>query len=287
MTSDTSSPHLLVLGATGAIGRELLRRLAHATPPVHVVALTRQASTPFEVDSPVEWRRGDIFRDTITDRVDTVVSAGPLDGLVSWLERQRPQGIARVVALSSTSVHVKRDSLDARERDLAARLADGERRLAEWCATAGARWTVLRPTLVYGPGDRNLSRIAAMATRFGAFALPRGARGRRQPVHAEDVAGALLACTDARAAFDRAYDLPGGETLAYDEMVARLLALQPAQPRLLRLPDALFRFGAAIARPFVPGATPAVLARLREDLVFDAGDAQRDFGYAPRAFQPR
>jgi hypothetical protein len=31
---------------------------------------------------------------------------------------------------------------------------------------------------------------------------------------------------------------------------------------------------------------PAAVARLREDLVFDAGPANRDFGYAPRAFVP-
>ena len=278
---------ILLLGATGAIGRHVLRRLAHATPPVRVLALSRH-DPPRElvVADFVAWRRGDLDRDAIADPVATVVSAGPLDGLVRWLERQAPAGIGRIVALSSTSVHVKRDSRDARERDVAARLADGEARLAAWAVAHGARWTVLRPTLVYGEGDRNLSRIAALASRFGVFALPRGARGLRQPVHADDVASALLACIDARGTFDRAYDLPGGETLAYDAMVARLLATLPAKPRLVRLPDALFAAGAVVARPFVPGATPAVLARLRDDLVFDDSDAARDFGYAPRAFTP-
>lgn len=282
MGREDDFPRTLVLGATGPVGRELLVRLAAAQPPVRILALSR--APPAELDERIAWRRGDLCRDAITDPVDAVLSAGPLDGLADWLERQQPQGIARVVALSSTSLHVKAGSRDARERDVAARLRAGEERLAAWCVAHGAHWTILRPTLVYGDGDRNLARVAALATRFGCFVLPRGARGLRQPVHAHDVAGALLACLDARATFDRAYDLPGGETLAYDAMIARLLATLPSRPRLLRLPDSLFAVGAAIARPFVPGATPAVLARLRDDLAFDAGDATRDFGYAPRAF---
>lgn len=284
MSREVAPRQLLVLGATGPVGRELLARLAIALPPVQVVALARHPPAPLVLDQRIAWRRGDLCRDAITDPVDAVLSAGPLDGLADWLERQQPQGIARIVALSSTSLHVKAGSRDARERDVAARLRAGEARLAAWCAAHGTHWTVLRPTLVYGDGDRNLSRVTALAARFGFFALPRGARGLRQPVHAHDVAGALLACLDARATFDRAYDLPGGETLAYDAMVARMLAALPSRPRLLRLPDALFAIAAALARPFVPGATPAVLARLRDDLVFDAGDAARDFGYAPRAF---
>lgn len=270
-------------GATGIVGRHVLRRLATSTPPVRVLALSRGDPPPeLLVVDHVAWRRGDLDRDAVSDAFATVVSAGPLDGLVRWLERQSPPGVARVVALSSTSVHVKRGSPDAAERNVAARLADAEQRLAAWCTAHGARWTVLRPTLMYGPGDRSLSRVAALARRFGVLPLPRTARGLRQPVHADDVAGALLSCLHARASFDRAYDLPGGETLAYDAMVARVLAALPSRPRLLRVPAPLF----ALAAPFVRGATPAVRARMRDDLVFDAGDATRDFGYAPRAFSP-
>jgi hypothetical protein len=34
------------------------------------------------------------------------------------------------------------------------------------------------------------------------------------------------------------------------------------------------------------GVGEAALARLREDLVFDAAPARRDFGYEPRRFEP-
>lgn len=289
MTSPTPGARWLVLGATGAVGRFLLPALANAQPPVTTIALSRGDAPPWTAAlDRVQWRRGDIFRDSVPEDFDTVLSAGPLDGLLAWLERGQPR-LARIVALSSTSVHAKKDSPDASERALSARLADCEARLAAWSGTHAVRWTVLRPTLIYGAGsDRSLSAVARSATQLGMFALPRSASGLRQPVHAADVAQALLAAVDAQAAYDRAYDLPGGETLDYHEMIARVLACLPLRPRLVLLPDLLFAASAAIARmlPAFRGASGAVIARMREDLVFDAGPAARDFGYAPRAFAP-
>ncbi len=292
IAGESDRGHWLVLGASGAVGRVLLSRLAVAVPPVATIALTRGDPPPWAAPlTAVSWRRGDLFRDRVADRIDTVLSAGPLDGLVAWLARDAPPQLRRVVALSSTSVHVKRDSTDDAERDLAQRLRDAEAVLSTRFSELCVRWTILRPTLIYGDGaDRNLGAIARIATRVGWFALPRDARGLRQPVRAADVAAAMLAALEAPAAADRAYDLPGGETIGYDAMVQRLLATLPKRPRLLRVPAPLFRSLASVARRFIPAlreATPAVIARMADDLVFDAADARRDFGYAPGGFDPR
>ena len=124
-----------------------------------------------------------------------------------------------------------------------------------------------------------------IARRYGAFLLPAGATGLRAPVHADDVAAAVVAAVEAPAAQDRAYDLGGGEALPYREMIARVLAALPSRPRLLIAPDFIampvLRLGARLA-----GASPQLVARMREDLVFDAGPARADFGHAPRRFAP-
>ncbi|MEG2980889.1 MAG: nucleoside-diphosphate sugar epimerase, partial [Stenotrophomonas sp.] len=86
----------------------------------------------------------------------------------------------------------------------------------------------------------------------------------------------------------RSYDLPGGETLAYREMVRRVLACLEHSPPLIELPMPLFRtaLAAAQARGIARELTASAVARMREDLVFDAAPARRDFGYAPRMFRP-
>jgi nucleoside-diphosphate-sugar epimerase len=107
-------------------------------------------------------------------------------------------------------------------------------------------------------------------------------------VHVQDLADAALAVVEVSATHARAYALPGGETMPYREMVARVLASLPEQPRLWTLPPPLFRVLLAPARlaGMASGFGDAALARMREDLAFDDGPARRDFGYAPRAFAP-
>jgi len=111
----------------------------------------------------------------------------------------------------------------------------------------------------------------------------------RQPVHVADLAAAALRACDAEAADAKAYALPGGETLPYREMVARVLRALPASPPLLEVPaplfDAALRTLHRLGRG--DGVGDAAVTRLREDLVFDAAPAQRDFGYTARRFEPR
>ena len=274
----------LVFGGSGQIGRPLLDRLVAAG--WHVDAVSRDP--PRDV-AGVRWRRGDLARlEGMPAAVDAIVSCGPLDHFARWFGAS-PIECKRVVAFGSTSVAVKHDSGDAQERDIAMRLHAAENSLFASARVQGAAVTVLRPTLVYGVGrDRTLSRIAALARSAGLFVLPRGACGLRQPVHVDDLADAAVAALDSEAAHGRAYDLPGGETLSYREMVARVLAALQPPARLIELPAPLFAAMLRVARATgrMHGFGDAALARMREDLVFDSAPSQRDFGYAPRAFAP-
>ncbi len=274
----------LVFGGSGPIGAALLARMLPAGWTI--VAVSREAQR----DGPdLRWLRGDLAHcDGLPDAVDAIFSCGPLDHFACW-HAQAAVAAPRVVAFGSTSAEAKQASPDAAERALAAQLRDAEAMLFATAAARGVAATVLRPTLVYGDGrDRTVARIAALARRLGWFAIPRGATGLRQPVHVDDLAAAALAACDAPATHGRVYDLPGGETLPWRAMVARTLAAQSPRPRLLEVPLRVFRLALGVARLAGKGAGfgDGALSRLREDLVFDPGPAQADFGYAPRPFTP-
>jgi len=274
----------LVFGASGQIGAPLLNCLREED--WRVVAVSRDAQID---DACVRWLRGDLSRvERLPEAVDAIFSCGPLDHFARWYANSTLD-CPRVVAFGSTSVEVKSSSGDPRERALAARLAEGERVLFAGARRRGARATVLRPTLVYGAGrDRTLTRIAAFARRWHACVLPRSATGLRQPVHVADLAAAALQACDAAATDGNAYALPGGETLPYREMVARVLRALPSSPPLLEVPAPLFD-GALRALQRLglgDGVGEAAVARLREDLVFDAAPAQDDFDYVARRFEP-
>ena len=274
----------LVFGASGQIGLPLLDRLGDAGWRIYAVSRQARSDTPGR-----HWLQGDFAHMPALPRdVDAIFSCGPLDLFARWYADSRINA-PRVVAFGSTSATSKHASDDEHERDVARRLLGAEAAVFEASEQRGAGATMLRPTLVYGAGRHaTLTRIVSMARRWGRFVLPRRADGLRQPVHVQDLADAAFAASLAPATHGRSYDLPGGETLAYREMVRRVLAcLDPPLP-LLELPMPLFRaaVAAAQARGVARDLTPAAVARMREDLVFDAGPARRDFGQLPRAFRP-
>jgi nucleoside-diphosphate-sugar epimerase len=272
----------LVFGASGQIGEALLARLDAAAWQVFAVS-----RTPRVASSNIRWLAGEFAGvEGLPAAVDVIFSTGPLDGFAQWYAR-RLVAAPRVVAFGSTSLDTKQASGDAYERDIVARLQAAERLVFDTAEATGAAATMLRPTLVYGAGrDRTLARIAAMARRMRFFVLPRGATGKRQPVHVDDLAAAALAVVDASATHGRAYALPGGEALAYREMMARTLAALNPPAKLWEVPVPMFKVALSLARMagMMRALTDDAVSRMRDDLIFDASPAQRDFGYAPRAF---
>jgi len=274
----------LVFGGSGQIGVPVIERLL--ADGWQVVAVSR---TPQADRERLTWLRGDLQRaQDLPGQADAIFSLGPLDHFSHWYAGTRILA-PRVIAFGSTSIETKVGSGDAHERDIADRLQAAESRIFAIARERQARATLLRPTLVYGAArDRSLTEIARMAGRAGFFVLPRGADGLRQPVHVEDLADATLAAVDADETGGRGYALPGGETLAYVQMVERTLASLQPPARLIRVPTPLFKAAVATAHLFgkMRGFGDAAVARMGEDLVFDAEAARRDFGYAPRGFQP-
>lgn len=274
----------VVFGASGQVGMPLLDRLRDAGWRVYAVSRIARPEQPGLV-----WLQGDLAAPGALPRdPDLIVSCGPLDLFAQWYASTSLE-CPRVVAFGSTSIDSKRGSADGDERALAARLREGEQRVFERAAAVGAHATLLRPTLIYGTGrDRNLSRIVAIARRFGRVVLPRGATGLRQPVHVHDLADAAFAAIASEASVGKAYALPGGETLAYRDMVRRTLAVLPGRPPMHEVPSGVFNLmlaGAHLAG-LALDFNEAAVVRMRSDLVYDPADAQRDLGYAPRGFHP-
>lgn len=279
---DPDLDSLLVLGAASLIGR----RLPAHMPGQALLGVGRRGAEA--APAGYGWTTADL-RDPalVFPRAGAAVSLAPIWLLPGALPALARAGVRRIVASSSTSRWTKAASPDTAEREVARRLAEGEAALTAFAEREGIGWTVLRPTLIYAEGeDQNVSRLAALARRWGVLPLSGSGAGRRQPVHADDLAAAVPLALASEAARDRAYDLPGGETLTYARMGERVFAGLGRPARLLHVPPPLWRVGLALARPLLPGASAAMGARMAEDLVFDPTPAERDFGWRPRAFHP-
>lgn len=274
---------ILVFGLSGQVGRALL---GLAPSALRLSAVSRQ---PRRDSAAVRWHAGSLEQPpALASDFNTVLSLGPLDAFAAWFaaSASRPR---RVIALGSTSVHSRRDSPDPADRVLAAKLREAEQQLAHACAQRGVALQLLRPTLLWGDGvDDGLSRLVTTARRRGLVLLPGHARGLRQPVHVADIATAVLSLLESDRQDDFMLDLPGGETLACDQMLRRVLVAAAPGVRILRVPAGLSR---GLARLVLwTGALGAgsggQLLRMERDQVFDGGIAAARIGWMPRGFQP-
>ena len=273
-------PLVLIVGASGAIGRFLRPRLLAAG--YELIALSRQPRE--SADARLRWLQGDLHRTMPTlPALDAIVSLGPLDAFARWFAQAPPVGTPRVIAFGSMSVESKRVSADAAERALAERLRLAEQELVAAAAQRACHWTLFRPTLIYGAGiDRSLTPIAHFAARWHVMPHIIGARGLRQPVHADDLAAACMAALASATTQERIYALGGGERLAFATMIERVRASLPTFTVPLPVPLAAARTFARVAS----SSRRTAFDRLTTDLVAEHAAAVADFGWRPRSFHP-
>jgi nucleoside-diphosphate-sugar epimerase len=147
-------------------------------------------------------------------------------------------------------------------------------------------WTLLRPSMLYGPGeDRNLSRLATYLRRRRWVPVCGHGRALQQPLHVEDLVEALLAAARAPVALHRCYDLAGPEALSYNALIDQVGAVLGVKAHKIHLPLSLVLAGLWVARKagLDPGLEAEQFRRLQEDknCIIDA--ARTDLGFAPRS----
>ena len=269
------------------VGRCVLSQLAQTDGQVQ--AFSRQAPG-HRSENGVVWRQIPVAPVQESPEATTIpwwICIAPIAALpthFAWLEAV---GVRRIVVLSSTSRFTKDTSSDPQEQAIAQRLAEAEDQLQTWAQSRGIEWVVLRPTLIYQPGqDKNVSEIARFIGRFGFFPVLGQAQGLRQPIHAADVASACIAALQSPTVANRAYNLSGAETLPYQRMVGRIFTAQGRTSRVLSVPLWMFKLAVMLLRclPRYRNWSAAMAERMNRDLVFDHTEAMRDFGFQPRAF---
>jgi nucleoside-diphosphate-sugar epimerase len=290
MSGFTSPPKIIVTGATSIIGHFLLSRLLAAG--YEVSAISRGGGkNAVTTDNKLIWHEADISRAEQFPLIhaQALIHLAPLWLLPPLLPVLALQQTKRVIAFGSTSLFSKADSADAGERQIASYLAEAEEAIRHLCDASEINWTVFRPTLVYDcTRDKNITRIADFIRRYGFFPLLGKAVGLRQPVHADDLAEACLMALNQPAAFNKAYNVSGGETLSYRKMVEKIFDSLGKPARFLMVPQWMFRSAITVMALISgkKGTTREMAIRMNVDLCFSHTEATRDFDFSPRPFTP-
>jgi len=113
---------------------------------------------------------------------------------------------------------------------------------------SGVPHTVLRPPLMYGPGDvKHLGNILGLMERLPLLPIPGHGRYLRQPLFVGDLVRVILAALE-RGPSGEAHNVIGHERIDFIELLRRMGRLRGVRCRLQPVPLPLFRAALAVQR---------------------------------------
>src|SRR5262249_44276893 len=182
-------------------------------------------------------------------------------------------GVKRLVHLSGIGANPDSDSayIAARGR--------GELAVREAFPAA----TILKPSVVFGPGDHFFTTFAAMARLLPALPLFGGGMARGQPVYVGDVADAAARTLDEPAGAGQTYELGGPTVYNYRELMELLLRAVDRKRLLVTVPERIALIMAAFGSllPSPPLTRDMVKLAVADNVVAPGAIGLKDLGIVP------
>jgi uncharacterized protein YbjT (DUF2867 family) len=201
---------LAITGGTGFVGRHLLRLALESGYDVR--ALTRGWKPP---EDDIAWIDGALDRPDslfkLAAGADAVIHvAGLINGPKAAFEAVNVTGTAAMIDAARKAgvrrfIHIS--SLAAREPQLSD-YGRSKARSERIVAASGLDWTIIRPPVIYGPGDRETLELFKLARR-GFVPLP--PTGAVSLIHVEDLCRLILAVIDEPDTRSELYEPDDGE----------------------------------------------------------------------------
>ncbi len=154
---------------------------------------------------------------------------------------------------------------------------------------SGLDWTVLRPSVIFGPEDEFVNVLARVVRLSPVILpLPDGGRARFQPIAVGDVASVIGNSLERRDTVRNVYQLGGPMPLSLREIAERILLAMRTKRTIVAVPRSALRPLLAILQRVVPSppVTTGLLDLLAEDNVVTDNALTRVFHITPTPFAP-
>jgi len=250
-----------VAGGSGFIGRAIVRRLA-GIPATRVRLLTRDAERArhkFEAPANVEFVSADVTnRDSLKPALagaSAVVSAVQFDGYpienprrgltfervdyggtVALLDAAKNAGVSHFIYISGAAADENSSQSGFRAKGRA------ERAIRE----SGIGYTIFRPSLVYGAGDRVMNMLVNALSISPVMPVPGTGQQKVQPVLVDDVAACVALALGGRGR-NGAFDVGGPARMTFDDLIRLVMEITGRHRLIIHVPEAIMRLAGAAA----------------------------------------
>lgn len=281
---------IAVTGATGFVGGHLATALAESGHEVVAISRGRRGRARGE---GITWVRADVVEgsglevafpgcDAVIHLVAVIHERGRQSydavnrkGTENVVAAARAAGVAHLILQSALGA-----SSDPRHAYLLSKW-QGE----EAVRAGGVPWTILRPSLIFGPGDGFFTLLARLARRSPGIVPVVGSGATLfQPISIEDVVHCHQIALE-RGPSRRIHEIGGPEHLSYREMLRIVEDAVGARRINLSVPAPMVLPGAFVMSKLFrnPPLTPAQMRMLELNNITALDSTQRQFGVEPAA----
>ena len=232
-----------VFGGSGFVGTQVVRALAKRGWRVRVACRKPQRAydvLPFGDVGQIQLKRCDINNAAsvaaAVEGASAVVNlvgilyqapgrrfqAAHVDGPRAIAEAATAAGVKQMVQMSAIGADLDGPSAYAKSK------AQGEAAVREAFPDA----TVIRPSIIFGPGDGFFNRFAQMAGISPVLPLFGGGEGLFQPVYVGDVAKAIARTLEDASAPGQTYELGGPRTYSFKDLM-QIVCRETRRKRIL------------------------------------------------------
>ncbi len=244
---------VLITGGTGVIGRGLIPALKLAGAE-QIRLLTRNA-----MEDAAEWEGVEPYPGDITDPPTVGESAEEMDVVVhiAGIEEERPPEITfegvnvrgtELIVSECERAGVKKlvfvSTLNANRP--ATGYQNSKRKAEEIIRTFSRDWVILRPSAIYGPGDRHVTTLLGLIRTLPAIPVLGDGSQCIQPIWYEDMGRVIVRSIESEEITH--VTLPvGGNRTTVRQLVDELSLVAGKQPRIVSIPPDIALTGSAIA----------------------------------------
>lgn len=285
---------ILVTGGTGFVGSQLIKRMRQANLPVRAIVRDPEKARALK-DLGVDVVKGDVSDTASLERASAgvkrvihlvgIIQEGPgatfqgvhVEGTRHVLEAAKKAGVRHFIYQSALGTRP---------------CARSEYHKTKWAAeelvrTSGILCTILRPSLIYGPGDLFTIRLVEMIRLLPFLPVIGSGKSKIQPIFIDDAVGCIVKTAKSDCCNNETFEIGGPEQLTYEEVTRTIADTLGVRRSVVHLPIFFIKSAARVFEAVMPKPpiTMDQLIMLQEDTICSLHDIRDAFGIEPIGFR--